>query len=369
MPDLSPLFSPFRLKSVQLANRIAMAPMTRSFSPDQVPGENVASYYRRRVEGGVGLIITEGTTLSDPASSGDARVPKLAGEPSMAGWKEVVAQVHAAGGVIFPQIWHVGAVRRPERSGFPDIASKSPSGLFKPGKTQGQPMTDAEIAGTIEAYADAAANAVAVGFDGIEIHAAHGYLIDQFFWDGTNTRADIYGGDLVGRTAFARAVVRAVRAVIPPQMPIILRFSQWKQQDYEAKLAQTPQALEAFLGPLSDAGVDCFHCSTRRYWLPEFEGSDLNLAGWTKKLTNKPTITVGSIGLDQDFITTYGNIPGSETDVGRIEDLAARIDRGEFDLAAVGRALIANPDWPNLVRAGQFDAIKPYRKEMLGELA
>ncbi len=364
---LDALYKPFTLKNVHLNNRIAMAPMTRSFSPGQVPGKDVASYYARRALGGVGLIITEGTTLADDASTSDPKVPKIDGDLPVAGWTEVVKAVHAVGGKIFPQIWHVGAIRRPEKSGFPDIPSKSPSGLFKPGKRQGDPMSDADIAQTIEHYVRAAQNAQKAGFDGIEIHGAHGYLIDQFFWEGTNERNDRYGGTLTARTRFACEVVSAIRAAVGEDYPIILRFSQWKQQDYTAKLAQTPKELEEFLAPMSDAGVDCFHCSTRRYWEPEFDGSDLNLAGWAKKLTGKPTITVGSIGLDTDFIATYGEKPGSAPQ--DIRNLVERLERDEFDLAAVGRALIANPDWPIMVREGRYATLTSFERDMLFSLA
>ncbi len=369
MTSFEPLFTPFRLRTVEVPNRIAMAPMTRSFSPEQTPGENVAAYYKARAANGVGLIITEGVTLSDMASSPDPNVPKLAGDLPLDGWRRVVEAVHSVGGKIFPQIWHVGAVRRPDRAGFPDVESKSPSGLFKPGKPQGRAMDDADIAATLDAYAEAARNALALGFDGVEIHGAHGYLIDQFFWNGTNERSDLYGGDMVGRTAFARAVIRTVREATTPDYPIILRFSQWKQQDYEAKLAQSPQELEAFLGALSDAGADAFHCSTRRFWQPEFEGSDLNLAGWAKKLTGKPSITVGSIALDTDFITTYGDTPPARTDEAKLDELMARFNAGEFDMVAIGRALIANPDLPQILREGRLGDIRPYDRALLFELA
>lgn len=367
MPSTDILFQPFDLGPVRLPNRIVMAPMTRQFSPDRTPGEDVAEYYRRRAAGGTGLIITEGTTLADPASTGSDRIPALAGEPSLAGWKRVVEAVHAEGMKIFPQIWHVGVLRKAEETEHPDVPTRSPSGLLLPGKQRGAPMTDAEIADTIEDFARAAANAVSVGFDGVELHGAHGYLIDQFFWDGTNTRDDAWGGDMVGRTRFACEVVRAVRAAIGPDLPLVLRWSQWKQQAYEAKLAPTPAALEAFLAPLTEAGVDCYHCSTRRYWEPEFEGSDLNLAGWTKKLSGRPTITVGSIGLDQDFVSTYGASDAIGTR--GIDDLVARMEAGEFDLAAVGRALIADPDWADQIRAGRMDALSTYDRGMLAKLA
>ncbi len=366
MTDTAALFTPFRLRGLELPNRIVMAPMTRQFSPGRIPGEDVAAYYRRRAEGGTGLIVTEGVTLGDPASAPGDTVPTLVGEAAVAGWRRVVDEVHAAGGKILPQLWHVGALRKADESGHPEVETVSPSGLLLPGKTRGRAMTENDIADAIGDYAHAAVNAVAAGFDGIEIHGAHGYLIDQFFWPGTNVREDRWGGDVAGRTRFACEVVRAIRAAVGADYPLVLRWSQWKQQDFTARLAETPEALEAFLAPLVHAGVDCFHCSTRRYWEPEFEGSELNLAGWTKKLTGLPTITVGSIGLDTDFISTYGS---DETAGTRgIDDLVRRLEADEFDLVAVGRALIANPDWANRIRGGSLEDLATYERGMLAEL-
>jgi 2,4-dienoyl-CoA reductase-like NADH-dependent reductase (Old Yellow Enzyme family) len=161
----------------------------------------------------------------------------------------------------------------------------------------------------------------------------------------------------VERTRFGAAIVRACREAVGPDFPIVLRFSQWKQQDYGAKLAQNPDELSVFLAPLVDAGVDVFHCSTRRFWLPEFEGSDLNLAGWTKRLTGKPTITVGSVGLDQEFLGAFG---GQNSEVRGLEELILRFDRGEFDLVAVGRALLQDPEWVEKVGAGRTAEIRAF---------
>jgi len=159
--------------------------------------------------------------------------------------------------------------------------------------------------------------------------------------------------------------VESIRAEIGDDFPVILRFSQWKQQDYEARLAQDPQELAQFLDPLSKSGVDIFHCSTRRFWEPEFEGSSLNLAGWVKQLTGKPTISVGSVGLSEEFIATYRD---GEAEVAGIDELITRMEADEFDLIAVGRALIANPNWPQLIRRGETDKIKTFSKEQLTEL-
>ena len=361
----APLFKPFVSRNLTLPNRIVMAPMTRSFSPGGVPGGNVAAYYQRRAENGVGLILTEGTVIAHPAAANDPKVPRFYGADALAGWAEVVAAVHGVGGKIMPQLWHVGTMRKQGDGPNPEAMPVGPSGLFKPGRKVAEPMTDADIEGVIAAFAQGAVDAQRLGFDGIELHGAHGYLLDQFFWEGTNQRADGYAGDLVARTRFAADIVRACRRGVGPDFPILIRFSQWKQQDYGAKLAPTPDALAQFLAPLSDAGVDIFHCSTRRFWEPEFEGSSLNLAGWTKKLTGKPVMTVGSVGLDTDFVTTFkGTAAGKDS----LDKIIGMIERDEVDLVGVGRALLVDPEWVIKVRDGRLSELKQYSPEALQTL-
>jgi len=359
------LFRPLHLNGLELKNRIVMAPMTRKFSPGGVPGANVADYYRRRAEGGVGLIITEGTTIGRPAASNNVDIPNFHEPASLAGWAGVVSAVHSAGGRIAPQIWHQGLSRKPDSGPRPDAPSEGPT-ESDPGT---KAMTDVDIADTVEAFANAAAAARRIGFDAVEIHGAHGYLIDQFLWADTNGRTDAYGGNAIERTRFATEVVRAVRTAVGPDFPLMFRYSQWKPQDYSARLAETPEALEALLAPLADAGVDAFHASTRRFWQSEFEGSDLNLAGWTRKLTGRPAISVGSAGLGgEDFSRQLmGNSTGAP--VAGLDDLVRRMEAGEFDLIAIGRALIGNPDWPTLVRTGEVDRLNPFDKTMLSTLA
>lgn len=366
MSTTNPLFRPFQHKSLSLPNRVVMAPMTRSKSPDGTPGEDVATYYRRRAEGGVGLIITEGTTVDRAGASNDPNIPNFYAPKSLDGWRRVVKEVHAAGAKIAPQIWHQGMVRKPGTGPRPDGKSDGPSGLSGSGKQVAEPMTDEDIADTVEAFAKAAAAAKEIGFDAVELHGAHGYLVDQFFWEQSNRRDDAYGGDLVKRTRFAADIIKAIRLRVGPDFVIIHRFSQWKQQDYGAKLAHTPDQLAAFLQPLVDAGANIFHCSTRRFWEPEFQGSDLNLAGWTKKLTGKPTITVGSVGLKGgDFIQSY---KGESAEVGDLGELEARLARDEFDLVAVGRALITDPHWATKVRDKRFAELAPFSPKAMATL-
>ncbi|TVP88194.1 MAG: 12-oxophytodienoate reductase [Pseudomonadaceae bacterium] len=366
--DTGSLFAPFQYGPMTLNNRIVMAPMTRQFSPNGVPGDNVAEYYRRRAEAGVGLIVTEGTTVGLPAATMGPNIPRIHGEDALAGWKKVVDAVHAVGGKIAPQLWHVGNTRRLGTKPDEDVPGYGPMEKLKGDTVLVHGMTQADIDDVVQAFAQAAADSKAIGFDAIELHGAHGYLIDQFFWEGTNQRTDKYGGSMENRGRLAVEIIEAVRAAVGPDYPIIFRFSQWKQQDYTARLAPTPELLEQFLQPLVDAGVDIFHCSQRRFWEPEFEGSDLNLAGWTGKLTGKPTITVGSVGLDSEFLE-YMVETDKVAKTANIDDLLVRLDQGEFDLVAVGRALIVDPQWSDKVREGRFTDILPFSREALGELS
>ncbi|MFF3701784.1 MULTISPECIES: NADH:flavin oxidoreductase [Pseudomonas] len=362
------LFTPFKLGALELPTRVVMAPMTRTFCPGGVPHAQVVEYYRRRAAADVGLIITEGTTVDHPAANGYPNVPRFHGEDALAGWKKVVDAVHAEGGRIVPQLWHVGSVRRLGTEPDASVPGYGPSEKLKDGQVVVHGMSHADIRDVIEAFAQAARDAKAIGMDGVEIHGAHGYLIDQFFWAASNQRSDEYGGDLAGRSRFAIELVQAVRAAVGSDFPIILRFSQWKQQDYSARLVDNAEALGEFLRPLADAGVDIFHCSTRRFWEPEFEGSDLNLAGWTRLLTGKPTITVGSVGLDGEFLQFMVDTD-KVAQPASLEKLLQRLGDQEFDLVAVGRALLVDAQWAAKVREGREQDILPFSREALTSLA
>ncbi|MFJ8020712.1 NADH:flavin oxidoreductase [Streptomyces sp. NPDC096311] len=361
------LSRPVSLNGLTVPNRIAMAPMTRQFSPGGVPGEDVAGYYARRAAAGVGLIVTEGTYVGHDSAGQSDRVPRFHGEEQLAGWAKVADAVHAAGGTIVPQLWHIGMVREAGQPPFAAAPAVGPSGIGSAdAEVTGKAMTQQDLDDVVEAFAKAAAEAERIGFDGVELHGAHGYLIDQFLWSGTNRRTDTYGGDPVARTKFAAEIAAAVRAAVSPSFPVLFRYSQWKQQAYDARLAETPEELEAILTPLAEAGVDAFHASTRRYWLPEFDGSDLNLAGWTKKLTGKPVITVGSVGLDGDFLKGF---QGEGAPVKGIDELLDRLERDEFDMVAIGRALLQDPEWAAKVLDGRFEELKAYDAAALRTLS
>jgi 2,4-dienoyl-CoA reductase-like NADH-dependent reductase (Old Yellow Enzyme family) len=354
--DVSPLFAPVCVGGLKLRNRFAMAPMTRQFSPDGIPGEDVAAYYGRRA-GSLGLLITEGTYVDQSAGS-SSRVPRFFGDQPLHGWRKVAAAVHDNGGAIFPQLWHLGGQRRAGSPPYPDAPVISPSGLDPAGHVVAEPATEGELDSVVAAFATAAAEAKAAGFDGVELHGAHGYLLDQFHWPVTNRRTDRYGGDMAGRVRLSAEIVAAVRAATGPQFPIAFRFSQWKGADYNARIAEDPAELEAFLTPLAEAGVSIFHASVRRYWLPAFEGSQRTLAGWTRHLSGRPVITVGSVGVAAAFRGADEAAQPSLT----LAPLVDLLDRGEFDLVAVGRAVLADPEWAAKVADDRPADIRPYDK-------
>ena len=368
--DTSPLFEPLQLRSLTIPNRIVMPPMGVHYADSGVPGLDVAQYYRRRAEGGAGLILTEGTYIDHPVSGNNPGYLRLNSEESIAGWAEVVRQVHDAGGLIMPELWHVGLVYLTaqliaggELVYDTSLGMVSPSGYIMPGQQVAEEMTHRQIRDVIDSFARGAAHSKAIGFDGIELHGAHGYLIDQFFWDQMNHRQDSYGGSMANRARFGAEIVAEVRQKVGPDYPILMRISQWKMQDYSAKVARTPQELEEWLDILVEAGVDLFDCSQRRFWEPEFTDSPLNFAGWVKKITGKPTITVGSVSLNVEMLASI--MKGETATPTKLEPLLEMFNRDEFDLVAVGRSLLADPAWPNKVAAGDLDSIIPFSVDHL----
>lgn len=375
-------FKPLQIRGLELRNRIVMSPMTRGFCPDGVPTDDVVAYYRRRAEGGVGLIVTEGVAVDHPAALGDAglgenNIPMLGSKSSIEGWRKVVSAVHDHGSKIVPQLWHQGVMRKPRTGPFPDVPSVSPSGIWGPlGRMTsidaasipvdpqiGDPMDDVQIEEAIEAFVRSAANAVEAGFDGIALHGGHGYLLDNFLWEGTNLRNDRWGGNRTKRSEFAAEIVRRIRSVIGDDLPIFFRFSQWKQQDFRATLADSPEQLAEVLQPLAEAGVDVFDASVRYYNRAGFDNDPACLAGIAKRVTGKYSMAVGGIGINQGMYDR-DKAAAVVSDFGPLVD---RFEAGEFDLVAIGRAMIGDPAWANKFRAGE--ATDPYRMEDDGILS
>ena len=354
------LFDEYKLKNLILRNRVVMAPMTRNQSPGGIPTNDVISYYARRAKAEVGLIITEGIEVSHIASSAYPNVPRLDTNKAREGWKKVVEGIKNNNGAVIAQLWHCGGFRKLGMQPNPEVPGYTASGLVKPGKKVAHEMTLQDIKETIDAYASDAKICQELGFDGVEIHGAHGYLIDNFLWGGTNIREDSYGGSIQKRSQFVSDIIKAVKENVSDQFIVGLRFSQWKQHDFSAKLASTPDDLKKILMPPVEAGLDFLHSSMRRFWESEFEGSDENLAYWTKKISNIPTIGVGSVGLDSDFIDMTA--PATPTSIDKALD---DIKKQKYDLIAVGRALLSDYEWVVKMKEGRLNDVIPYTKDAL----
>jgi 2,4-dienoyl-CoA reductase-like NADH-dependent reductase (Old Yellow Enzyme family) len=367
--DTKTLFSPFTLKSLTLPNRFVMPGMQRGWCSRGEPLPQMVDYYRRRVEGGVSLVISESCAIDHPSSTGQSSAAYI-DEETVEPWSRCIDAVHASGGRMLIQLWAEGALRIEGVGGkHPDAPTISPSGLVHEGRGNGRAATPGELEELKEAYVRSALFARDAGADGVEIHGAHGYMMDQFLWPVTNRRDDGYGGDdAAARARFPAEVAAAIRDAIGPGPVISFRLSQWKEADYGARIAGTPDELAVILRTLRAAGVDVFHVSTRYFWRPEWPGSSLGFAGWCKSLTDAPVITVGSVGLDIDVMTSLLDGQQAKPAVEEaLEQLVARLEAGEFDLVAVGRSNISDPDWVNKVRDGRYAEIRPFDRADIEE--
>jgi len=368
--DLSRLFTPVELGPLRLPNRFVLPGMQRQWCEDGRPLPRLGAFYRACVEGGVGLVISESCAVDHPSATQVPSFTRITGE-TVDAWAACVAEVKAAGGAMLMQLWHEGAVRQEGGDGpYAAAPTLSPSGMVHGLRPNGRAATLEELDAIKEAFVRSALLARQAGVDGVEVHAAHGYLLDQFLWAETNLREDGYGGDdIADRVRFPAEIVAAIRAAVGPDFVISLRFSQWKEAKYDARVAETPEKLATMLAILKGAGVDVFHASTRRFWTPEWPGSDLGLAGWTRRLSGAPVIAVGSVGLDADVMENFFGREARPTGEAGFRELLRRFDAGEFDLISVGRGHIGDTGLVNKLREGRFDEIRSFtRQDLLGDL-
>jgi 2,4-dienoyl-CoA reductase-like NADH-dependent reductase (Old Yellow Enzyme family) len=367
--DLEPLFAPLTIKGITLPTRFIMPAMNRGWTVDGVPSDRYAEYYASRVRRGIALVITGACPIDHPSSS--AMTDPIISPQSGAAWAKATAAVTDAGGHMFQQLWHEGAIRVEGRGPYPEAPTLSPSGLAHADRPNGRPATIDELEEIKQAFVQAALVARDSGFVGVEVHGAHGFLLDQFLWADTNRRTDGYGGSTVlERARFPLEVIAAIRAAVGPDYIISYRFSQWKEVAFDATIMDVQSELATFLAAFRTAGVDMFNCSSRYFWKPEVPGSDLNLAGWAKQFTDVPVVAVGSVGLKIDL---FGGFLAEGLDLdfageAQLDILARQFERGEFDLIAVGRAMIGDADWLIKVREGRYGEIRPFSKaDVMGE--
>ena len=331
----STLLSPVTIHQWQLRNRIVMAPLTRGFADDQegtVTDEMVA-YYEQRARDGVGLIITEGIN-PNLAGKGTYGIPGLYTEEQTTSWKRVTDAVHRHGGTIIAQLWHVGRLSHSDLIGTAPLAPSSLAAegrvhkLHKPYQVP-QAMSAQDIADTFSIFRLAARNAVLAGFDGIELHAAHGYLIDQFINEKTNHRTDKYGGDTAGRLRFLRDIIVAVKKEIPVDR-ISVRFSEKKDDDASYAWVNKAGMIDAYLNLFRETGITILHPSTDQY-----------TKAWEEEQSFHERIRSRWDGI----IIGVGNLD--------VQTAEHAIGKGSIDLAAFGRPFIANPDLVQRLHTGQ----------------
>lgn len=332
--DASPLFQPFTLGDLVLPNRIVMAPLTRNRATPGTISANAltAAYYKQRAS--AGLIISEGTQVS-PQGQGYLNTPGLYSPEQIAGWKTVTDTLHAAGGRIFAQIWHVGRVSHASllNGGVPVAPSAIPA-KTKTYVAEGfadvtapRALEAAEIPGVVAEYAQAAANALKAGFDGVEIHGANGYLIDQFLKDGANQRTDGYGGSPENRVRFGLEVVDAILKVFP-KTRLGIRLSPVSPAN-DTVTSDPAQVFGLFVSELSKRGLAFIHV---------IEGA-----------TGGPRDNVAFdwAALRKAFSGAY------IANNGYTRELAIdAVSAGRADLIAFGRPFIANPDLVERLRTG-----------------
>ncbi|WP_426577223.1 hypothetical protein ACP179_03010 [Xenorhabdus stockiae] len=331
--SITSLFKPFDLGTLKLRNRFVMASIEQERSSGEVSGKGMAEHSCQCVANeGAGLVITKAAYINHPSAGEKTDLSRL-GSGSEAYFSEMVKAVHANGGVIFAQLFHQGA----DDSGRLDPSlAWSPSGFSAAHGSYGKAMTLDDIDEIIASFAETASFAQSVGFDGVEIHGAHGYLIDQFLWANTNRREDVWGGSIRNRAQFAAQIIAAVRRVTGRSFPISFLFSQWKMGANNAAIATSPQDLEILLDPIVQAGVTILHASDGYFDQPAFRNSDRSLAVWAKELTELPTIAGGPIDL------SLSGWPSYSTD---LEVLIRQLDNQQIDLVAVGRQLFSEPNW------------------------
>ncbi|CAG9234298.1 NADH:flavin oxidoreductase [Paraburkholderia tropica] len=356
-PDISTLFQQASIDDLHLPNRLAVAPMTRVTATSAgVPTEKMARYYSRFARGGFGLVITEGTFIDEAWSQTYACQPGLANSGQAEGWKQVVDAVHSAGAKVIAQIQHAGALSQGNayRNGTIAPSAVRPKGeQMKFYRGEGpyalpRAMTDEEIADIIESFGSAASRAVNnAGFDGVEIHGANGYLLDQFITDYTNLRTDRWGGDIAARMGVVVDVAKRVRATLGNGVPVGMRISQGKVNDFFHKWPEREQAAEVIFGNLVDAGVGYIHVTEYEAWKPAFGGIGMSLAALARK--HAPGVTVIANGSLHDTVQAL--------------DLAST----DADVIALGRGALSNPDWPQKLCGNQ--AMEPFEPEMLTPLA
>jgi 2,4-dienoyl-CoA reductase-like NADH-dependent reductase (Old Yellow Enzyme family) len=367
----SKTFSAFSLAGQTIKNRIVMAPLTRQVAEDDgTPTAEMAAYYARRARGGLGMIISEGTFFNDELGcAAYLSQPGIANTKHIEGWQKTTSAVHACGVPILCQLMHGGRVSDPRclhESEQPVSASdgQSPGAVlytdndsekndrliegdwpkvtFPPCRA----LSVAEIERIADGFAEGAVRAIEAGFDGVEIHAANGYLLYQFLHPSVNKRDDTFGGSPERNIAFAKLVCQRTRAAIGPDKIITLRLSQDGVDDFTGAWEGGVEYARAVGEALQDVDADALHWSSFDWRDNRDPQSDVPMPKVLAEASGKPLIVNGGI------------VDGSASE--------AALNEGGGEFCAVGRPLFAHPDWPHIIRSGEkYDWIEFDRKHVI----
>lgn len=351
------LFTPGSIGNVAFKNRLAVAPMTRvTASVDGIASDRMQAYYEDFARGGFGLVISEGIYIDKAWSQTYAFQAGLTSQQQVAGWRNITDAVHKQDGRIFAQIQHSGALS--QGNNFVE-GTVAPSAVRPTGKQmtfyrgEGEypvprELTEDEIQGIISSFADAAYYAVFdAGFDGVEIHGANGYLLDQFFTDYTNLRTDRWGGDITGRLQLSLQVIRSVRERVGQDIPVGIRISQGKVNDFFHKWANGEDDARVVFTLLAESGIDYLHLTEFEAWQSAFPDNPLSLVELARKYA--PQLTIMANGSLHD------------------QSRAQQVMEMGADFIALGRGALANHDWPVRVAAGE--TVREFDSAILGPIA
>ncbi len=353
------LLDHLRLNALELSNRLVVAPMTRiSATPSGLATDAMVRYYRRFARGGFGLIVTEGTYTDQAFSQGYANQPGLSDIGQAKAWRPVVDAIHAAGGKVFAQLMHAGALSQANRFRDHTIA---PSAIRPRGQQlivyRGvgeyplpRMMSEQDIRAAIAGFAEAAALAIEVaGFDGVEIHGANGYLLDQFLTDYTNLRTDRWGGPIANRVHLIVAAIGAVRHALGARVPIGVRISQGKVNDAFHKWSEAHAGAAVVFNAIAAAGADYIHTTEFEAWRPAFGEQGASLVNAAR--TNAPgVVVIANGGLHHPQRATAALLDGA-------------------DLIALGRGALSSPDWPlRFARGLELSGFDPALLSPLGDI-
>lgn len=339
------LFSPFQLKHIRLKNRIGLAPMTRMSSPgDSIPRQDVLDFLVRRAKNGAAIVYTEAIVTDYESAQGYPGQARMTTQRQIDAWRPVVQAIKTEGAMAIMQIIHCGRIAWTEVNPARRVIAPSPVIPRQKNPLTNSPypvpdeMSRFDIEHVIVGFAETARGAMQAGFDGVEAHGAHGYLINQFLSSYSNKRTDAYGGSIQNRYCFAHEIIHAVRKEVPEDRLLTFRISNWGVVDMDVSLFSSKAEYQEIITFLSEEPIDAISVSTYNYTDQAF-GTDQNMAAITREVTPLPIMICGKI----------------------YDRSSAQDALRDADIVLSAKSMLLNPNWVEDVRTGS--PLHPYKSE------